>query len=84
MTAAKRFLFVNTVGAGFVGVAVLLLWWSGVRGPLGIAIPLALALPAIQVLDDRLAGRPPAPWRAVAMGMTAGVVGWLLLTALDR
>ena len=83
MSAASRFLVVIALGTVMVAGAIALLWVAGVRGRLGVAVPLALTLAAMQLLDDRLAGRPAVVWRAVGMGATAGLAGWLMLGMLE-
>jgi len=82
MSARGRFVVVNSFGVVAVAASIALFWWVGVRGPLGMALSLALTLPTMQLLDDRLAGRPVALWRAAGMGATTGLAGWAMLTLL--
>ena len=79
MNVAGRFLLVIALGTVMVAGVIALLWLAGVRGRLGMPLPLALTLAGMQLLDDGLAGRSPVVWRALAMGAIAGLAGWLML-----
>jgi hypothetical protein len=82
VTGVRRALIVLTLGALLVTAATLFLWAVGLRGPGGTAMAIAVSTGTMQLVDDRLARHPRAPWRAAAMAVVGGATAWTTMTWL--
>ena len=79
----RRFFMVLAVGAVCNALLVTVVWALGVRGPLGVAVPLALTTPLMHLLDSRLAQQARLPvGPAVAHGLLGGATAWITLNWL--
>lgn len=82
MSAPVRFAIVLAFGA-IVSTAAILLAWPFTPGPVGVAVGVAGAVVAGQLLQDRLAGRRRRPGLAATAGAIALATAWATLRALE-
>lgn len=75
MSAPVRFAVVIAFGA-IVSTVTILLFWPFTRAPINVALGVAAACVAGQLLEDRLAGRRRRLGLAVATGAVALVAAW--------
>lgn len=83
MSAPVRFAIVLAFGAA-VSTVIILLAWPFTRGPEVVALGVAGAVVAGQLVEDRLAGRRRRPGLAAAAGAVALVTAWAASAYLIR
>ena len=83
MHASARGAVVLLLGA-LVSTATILLLWPVSRGHGVVAAGVASAAGLMQLVDDRLAGRPAQLWRATRLAALTFAVAWVVGRQLAR